>query len=174
MEAPASFEAYVEMLKCHDWDFRKSSDVERYQRGRAERMALMEARPLFDPAWTSWNSIAPETSSAYVVRVPPVLNEEQANAMREAWLANKQLRAGFLQPDIEAERTRFEERAYASYFAHSVIRNPNPPRGTGALDFIPKPDIKTKAALLEREGKTYKDDNMCAMWHGWKLAKGLE
>lgn len=71
----------------------------------------------------------------------------------------------------EPDRERFEDRVFSDYFIRSVKRNPNPPRGTGALDFIATA-AKTKAELCERDGESYKDEAIGAIWHGWKLALG--
>jgi hypothetical protein len=71
---------------------------------------------------------------------------------------------------VQMDRDQFEEAVFADYFVRGIKRNSNPPKGTGALDFIPT-NNKTKKELLERsQDGNYKDESISAMWHGWQLA----
>jgi len=74
-------------------------------------------------------------------------------------------------PTFERDRALFEERYFAAYFVAGIRRNPNPPRGTGALDYIPDPEGMDKATLCERDGDHYKLETTEAAWFGWCLAR---
>lgn len=74
-------------------------------------------------------------------------------------------------PTFERDRALFEERYFAAYFIASIRRNPKPPPGTGALDYIPDPDGMDKATLCERDGDHYKLETTEAAWFGWCLAR---
>lgn len=71
--------------------------------------------------------------------------------------------------DVPLSREHFEQKAWNLYFISSVKRNPNPPRGTGAMDFISTAELNT-AQLCEREGDDYKCDEISAMWQGYQFA----
>lgn len=69
-------------------------------------------------------------------------------------------------------RERFEERVYADYFIRGIRRNPSPPKPkiSGCLDYVPAEDVQDKATFCERDGESYKREDVAAMWHGWQLA----
>jgi hypothetical protein len=67
-------------------------------------------------------------------------------------------------------RAAFEERAFNLYFIKSIERNPKPPRGTGAMDFISTATM-TKAELCKRqEDGEYVDAVLQQLWAGWQMA----
>lgn len=76
-------------------------------------------------------------------------------------------------PSVEAQadhmRERFEMAVFNRRFMASIKRNPNPPRGTGALDFV-SVDCPPKAELCKRDGDDYADPTVSAMWWGFRAA----
>lgn len=72
---------------------------------------------------------------------------------------------------MSTSRERFEDAVFNAYFVKSIKRNPSPPRGTGAMDFVATA-TKTKAELLARDGDGYADEAISAMWFGWELRDG--
>lgn len=68
---------------------------------------------------------------------------------------------------LESERTAFEEAAFLQYFLSTVKRNPDPPKGTGALDFVSQ-NRETKADFTARnkDGR-YCRETLDAAWWGW-------
>lgn len=70
----------------------------------------------------------------------------------------------------EEDRKNFESAVFLDYYVKGIKRNPNPPHGpSGALDFIPTHNLD-RGKLLERDGEYYKQTDISAMWHGYKLA----
>lgn len=67
----------------------------------------------------------------------------------------------------KGERDAFEEAVFLQYFLSTIHRNPNPPRGTGAMDFVSE-DCKTKADFLVKNADgTYQSDALNAAWWAW-------
>ncbi|CDN87363.1 hypothetical protein BN948_01785 [Hydrogenophaga intermedia] len=78
---------------------------------------------------------------------------------------------GATQPPTDLDREEFEQRVFKRRFIASITRNPNPPPGTGALDFI-SVDCPTKAELCARDDKDdYVDPAVSAMWWGWRESR---
>lgn len=53
-------EAYIELLKRHDWEHQHSDDHRAYTRGRDELARLRVLQPVVDPDGALWNAAAPE------------------------------------------------------------------------------------------------------------------
>ncbi|MFA5355273.1 MAG: hypothetical protein WC302_00845 [Candidatus Paceibacterota bacterium] len=65
--------------------------------------------------------------------------------------------------DHESTRKRFEEIIFADYFIRGINFN-------GGGQFAEVKHKLHKDELCEREGESYKREEVSAMWHGWKLA----
>ncbi len=71
---------------------------------------------------------------------------------------------------FEETRELFEELAFAQRFLCSVVKNPNPPRGTDAFNLI-SDKCPTKAEFIKRNEKGYYEDaTLNAMWWAWREA----
>lgn len=53
-------EAYIDLLKGHDWYYQYSDDHSVYKRGQRERSNLISMQKEFDEYRTVWNKYAPE------------------------------------------------------------------------------------------------------------------
>jgi hypothetical protein len=77
--------------------------------------------------------------------------------------------------DHEHNRKAFEDAVFNRRFRASIQRNPDPPKGCGALDFI-SVGCPTQAELCRRDAEGhYVDEAVSAMWWGWcaALASGV-
>lgn len=72
--------------------------------------------------------------------------------------------------DNTHDRDAFENEVFKRRYIASIKRNPDPPKGTGAFDFISQ-DCPTKAELCAKgEAGDYVDRDLSAMWYGWQMA----
>lgn len=76
-----------------------------------------------------------------------------------------------LEPEqIEREREKFEEAAFAQRFLSSVVKNKNVPRPriSGALDYVSE-DCPMKVDFVAKNGDgTYKEESLNPAWWAWQ------